>query len=286
MKRLLFQIVVAGSQSFSKSSRACAPARHLESSRTCAPGRHYEGWYGALVTALRDAGWRIAPGDLKPVRVATLFAEGRQHELAWSFDAALERYILTMSSPPWPTESGFSGGARRRLVGRSCRVETFTRLLAPTPAEGLDEDAIARLVEALDGASPRAREDARPFWEAALSAVGNGGVEWLSEHKARVVVPRGERAHQITLYAYESGVRIVGVVAAIDDLGFRTAWGGPPNLDRVRDWALDATNELALGYLDVHERDSLVFGVHVLHGTFTEEARRRLVVEVAWRADV
>lgn len=251
-----------------------------------ATARHYEGWYGALVTALRDAGWRIAPGDLKPVRVATLFAEGRQHELGWSFDAALERYILTVSSPPWPTESGFSGGARRRLVGRSRRVETFTRLLAPTPIEGLDEDAIARLVEALNGASPRAREDARPLWDAALSAVGNGGVEWLSEHKARVVVPRGERAHQITLYAYESGVRIVGVVAAIDDLGFRTAWGGHPNLDRVRDWALDATNELALGYLDVHERDGLAFGVHVLHGTLAEEARRRLVEEVAWRADV
>jgi hypothetical protein len=51
------------------------------------------------------------------------------------------------------------------------------------------------------------------------------------------------------------------------------------------DRALDITNELALGYLDVHERDGLVFGNHVLHGELSENARRRLVEEVAWRAD-
>ena len=251
-----------------------------------ATASHYEGWYSALVHALRERGWRISPADLKPVRAATLFGKGRQHELGWSFDAALERYILTVSSPPWPSDTAFSGGTRRRLVGRSRRIETFTRLLVPTPSEGLDEDAVARFVEALDGASPQVRADGKDFWEDALSTVGNGGVEWHSDHKARVVVPRGERAHRITLYAYEGGVRIVGVIASLEDLGFRSAWGGEPHLERVRGWALDTTNDLALGYLDVHPRDGLVFGIHVLHGALSENSRRHLVEEVAWRADV
>ena len=48
---------------------------------------------------------------------------------------------------------------------------------------------------------------------------------------------------------------------------------------------MDTTNDLALGYLDVHNRDGLVFGNHVLHGELSEYARRRLIEEVAWRAD-
>ena len=45
------------------------------------------------------------------------------------------------------------------------------------------------------------------------------------------------------------------------------------------------TNDLALGYLEVHGRDGLVFGNHVIHGQLSECARRRLIEEVAWRAD-
>jgi hypothetical protein len=55
------------------------------------------------------------------------------------------------------------------------------------------------------------------LWHAALSTEGNGGVEWLSEHQALLVVWPGERAHEITLYPGESGVRIVGVVAALSN---------------------------------------------------------------------
>ena len=75
------------------------------------------------------------------------------------------------------------------------------------------------------------------------------------------------------------------MVAPLNDLEHRREWGGEPTDEHVRSWALDRTNDLALGYLDVHDRDRLVFGIHVLHGELSEDARRKLVNEVAWRAD-
>lgn len=248
--------------------------------------RHYAGWYEVLVGALHRSGWRITPEGLRPSREITVAADGRQHDLSWSFDAALLRYSLTVASSPWPSELGFSGGERRRIVGRERRVESFTRLLVPTPTEGLDLEAIGALSSALNGTPPETREDAQLFWGEALTAVGDGEVEWCSNHKARVTVRRGERAHTITLYAYTHGVRIVGTVAALSDLGPRHEWGETPTSSAVQSWARDINNELALGYLDVHPRDGLVFGVHTLHGALSEQARRRLLEEVAWRADI
>ena len=58
-----------------------------------------------------------------------------------------------------------------------------------------------------------------------------------------------------------------------------------PSAEDVQEWILDANNELPLGYLDLHERDGLVFGIHVLHGDLSRDARRRLLEEVGWRAD-
>ena len=247
---------------------------------------HYVQWYESLLGFIRDRGWDVTPRDTVPVRKATLHGEGRQHEIGWSFDAALGRYILTLSSPPWPSATNFSGGARRCLVGRTRRIETFIRLLVPTPDEGCDTVAITRLGQAIEGAPPCKLANANMFWDDALISVANGRIEWLDDHKARIVVPRGNRSHTITLYAYEGGVRVVGVIAPLTELGYRSDWGDEPSPDRVRDWALDVTNNLALGYLDLHERDGLVFGIHALHGVISEDARRRLVQEVACRADV
>jgi hypothetical protein len=101
-----------------------------------------------------------------------------------------------------------------------------------------------------------------------------------------VTVQRDARSHPVTLYAYRDGIRIVGVISSILGLGHLAAWGGAPTAASVRQWALGETNELGLGYLDVHERDGLVFGIHVLHGDLAQDARRELIQETAWRADL
>ncbi len=251
-----------------------------------AKAAHYAQWYSELIAALAKAGWRVSPSDPAPVRAATLYGQTGHHGIEWSFDAALGRYILTLSNPPWSDDGSFSGGRRRRIVERTREVESFLRLLVPTPEEPPDSASIARFIRSLAGQVPQVDPSARLLWAAPLNSAANSvGVQWLADHKARLAVTRGARCHAITLYAYRDGVRIVGVISPLADLEHRDVWGGEPTVARVHDWALDATNELTLGYLDVHERDGLVFGIHVLHGAITESARRRLVEEVAWRAD-
>lgn len=255
---------------------------------------HYVAWYGTLRRRLRERGWRIGgdgsmPDDVsQPARRATLMLSGadRQHELEWGFDAALKRYVMTLASPPWPTDGMFSGGERRRIVGRERLCQTFVRLLVPTPDEGLDETVITALADVLASAEPRPNARAQAYWGEALADLSPEGVDWVSGHKARLLVRRGERAQRVAVYAYEGSVRAVSVVSArLDNLGPRSGWRQPPSADDVQDWILGANNNLPLGYLDLHERDGLVFGIHVLHGDLSADARRRLLEEVGWRAD-
>ena len=255
---------------------------------------HYLAWYEALRRKLKERDWRIGgdgsmAGDIaQPVRRATLMLSGeeRQHEIEWSFDAALRRYVLTLASPPWPTDEVFSGGERHRIVGRERLRQSFVRLLVPAPDEGVDETVITGLIDVLDGIPPEPNAGADAFWGQAYAVLSPDGVDWESEHKARLTVRRGERAQRVTVYAYEGSVRAVSVISATPDrLEQRTGWRQPPSADDIREWILNANNELPLGYLDLHGRDGLVFGIHVLHGDLSADARRRLLEEVGWRAD-
>ncbi len=255
---------------------------------------HYLSWYGALRRKLAERHWRIGGdgnmvGDVaQPARRSTLLLEReeRQHEIEWNFDAALRRYVITLASPPWPTDAMFSGGERRRIVGRERLCQSFVRLLVPTPDEGADETVVTGLIDVLEGVAPRANAGADAFWGEAFAALSSETVDWESDNKARLTVRRGERAQRVTVYAYEGSVRAVSVVSATPDrLGHRTGWAQPPSPEDLREWILDANNELPLGYLDLHKRHGLVFGIHVLHGDLSSEARRRLLEEVAWRAD-
>ena len=246
---------------------------------------HYGHWYTQFKKVVEDCGWRISPGDQLPVRVATIYGTAEQHDLEWRFDATLGRYVLTLADLPRKNDAVFNDGMRRRLVGRRRKVESFLRFLVPTPEEGVDGSSISRLVAALDGQFPRADVNAAEHWRGPLASLANGRVEWVSAHEARATIPRGDREQRITVYAHKGGVRVLSVVAPLNELEHRREWGGAPTAEHVRDWALDRTNDLALGYLDVHDRDRLVFGIHVLHGELSENARRRLVNEVAWRAD-
>ena len=246
---------------------------------------HYGFWYAQFKKAVEDCGWRISPGDQLPVRVATLYGKAEQHDIEWSFDATLGRYVLTLSDVRWKDDTMDIGSMRRRLIGRIRRVESFLRLLVPTPEEVTDGSSISRLLAALEGRFPRSDVNAAEHWRGPLASLANGRVEWVSAHAARATIPRGDREQRITLYAHKGGVRVRSVVAPLVELEHRREWRGEPTAEHVRDWGLDRTNDLALGYLDVLERDRLVFGIHVLHGELSEKARRQLVNEVAWRAD-
>ena len=251
--------------------------------------KHYADWYAELHSRLRSSRWVIEPRGDELARQATLVHEdlGGPHKIEWSFDAALGRYIITLSSPPWPGAATFTGGERWRNVEGKRDLQSFARLLVPTPDEGEDATVIDSLIDVLSGTAPRSNVHAKAFWNEPLTALSHDGTRWLSEHKAALTVRRGERSHRVTVYAYAGSVRAVGVVAAkLAGLGDRGDWGSPPSRSGVREWTRYANNDLQLGYLDLHKRDGLVFGIHVLHGALSIEGRRRLVEEVAWRADV
>ena len=257
--------------------------------------QHYQAWYRALRQRLDENHWcieadgSIAGSDAQPSRAATLVLSGkdrRQHEIEWGFDAALRRYVMTISSPPWPTEGMFSGGERRRTVGSGRQSQSFVRLLVPTPIEGVNETTIATLIDTLSGSTPKPNIDAEAFWGSAIAALSPDGVDWASSHKATLTVRRGVRTQRVTIYAYEGSVRAVSVVSAtLDGLELRNAWQQLPSASELQEWILDANNELPLGYLHLHERDGLVFGIHAIHGDLSIDARRRLLEEVGWRAD-
>lgn len=244
---------------------------------------HYARWYEQLVEALRERGHRISPDGPTPVREATLHGD-HHHELSWSFDPALGWYFLSISNPPWP--DGAHGGRRRVLVGRRRQVESFVRLRVPTPEEGLDPTLIDSLLAVLGGQVPRMSTESAIGWMDAFTSLVSGEAPRLAGHQLSMVVSRGERAHSVTVSAYQGYVRIVGIIAPLSELKLRGEWGGRPTVKSVRDWALDTTNNLALGYLAVNHRDELLFGVNILHGVLSPTAQIRLVEEVAWRADV
>lgn len=249
---------------------------------------HYTNWYRQFVRRLKQRHWSIRGESDELTRNVTLVLKGqaRQHEIEWSFDAALGRYIITLSSPPWPSDTIFTGGKRWHTVEKERRLQSFVRLLLPTPEEGEDEAAIDSLINVLAGNAPETNINAQEYWNDSLTAISSGGVEWLSDHKASLTVRRGVRRHRVTIYAYDGSVRAVGVVAKeLANLGHRGDWGSPPSRDGVKEWTHHANNDLPLGYLDVHKRDGLVFGIHVIHGALSFNARKRLVEEVAWRAD-
>lgn len=245
---------------------------------------HYAEWYAVLVSAVQDRGWSVSPPADGIVQQATIGGADRTHELEWTFDAPLQRYVLTLTAPEWSDEQGFSGGWRRRLRDRAWTTERFVRVLVPRLNEDLDEYFPASVIRSLDGEVPVPDEAAPKTWDKPLSTVASDDVVWPSAHKATLDVSCGARSHAVTIYCYEHGVRIVGVVASRQDLRDRGPWTGVPSMEDLRYWAQGETGQLGLGYLDA-QRDGLVFGIHVLHDRLSEDARARLVEQVAWRAD-
>jgi hypothetical protein len=257
--------------------------------------RHYTEWFQELVRFIKARDWQLSPSSNQIQRTSTLFPTGmllqqetklHQHDLEWSFDAGLSRYILTLTEPDWAQDGSFTGGRRKRKG--STREYFFLRVLVPTLEEEVDVHVIERFCRALEGEAPKANQEGRFFWQEALSTSSVHDLQWGEDHRAHrasFVVHTTGHNQKMTLYAYKGGVRILGKVAELKDLKNRLEWDGAPTAKNVRKWALEETYKLPLGYLDVHERDGLVFGVHVLHGNLSPAARGKLIDEVAWRAD-
>ena len=248
---------------------------------------HYHSWYHQLTKAVRNSGWEISPEDRAPPRVATLHGKAQHHELAWRFDGALGRYVITLSVAPKKNKAGAGGSVRRRLMGRNRGEEAFLGILVPTPTEGVDDGLFACLIKALEGELPRPDVNAAAHWGRPLASLANGRVEWSSPHRARTIIPcRGrDREQLVSLNSREGSVRISSIICPLNELEYRDEWEGAPTFDRVRSWAMVMTSELTLGHLRVRKRDGLVFGIDVLHGDMSQQSRKQLINEIAWRAD-
>ncbi|PRQ04646.1 hypothetical protein ENSA5_06510 [Enhygromyxa salina] len=247
---------------------------------------HYEAWYLRLLAELEGGGWRVSPDDRRPVSELTLHGGHQQHDLAWSLDADLNRYFLTLSAPPWPDEAGLTGARWRRRRRRQLETESFVRLLVPGPGEDPRDFAIEGLVACLRGAVPEPHANASAAWGPGLARAAGQAPQWLSPNEAEVSLEIGPRRQRVTVYAYQQGLRILGRVARLCDLDPRPQWGSTQiEGNRLREWTREETRKLGLGYLDLHPRDGLVFGVFLLHGELDDDVKAKLVRYVGRRAD-
>ena len=264
---------------------------------------HYFEWYERFLSQLKTSDWVIKSdgsmvGDKhQPVRNSTLVhtssdTQGTQsesqHEIEWRLDAALQRYVVTLSSDEGSTHDQFSGGERLHIVSNKRVIQSFVRLLVPTPDEGPDDPVIESLLNVLSGNPPIPMADTEEFWGDTFSTLSPDDVDWWSHNQAtlRVQRERGSRAHDLTVSAFEGSIRAIGVVSSsLDRIRIPDLWSRAPSVEEARRWVRETNNQLPLGYLEVDEHDGLIFGIHALHGNMSPEGKRRLLEQVAWRAD-
>lgn len=248
---------------------------------------HYDSWYHEFQARLECAGWKV-PDLEKQVTLESVCESNRGsggQKLDWSFDAALQRYVVTLTSPPWSTGPEFSGGVRTCTVGKTKDTETFVRLLVPTHTEGNDLEGIDQIIKVLQGHEPKPDSAAKTKWEDALADMRGTDSVWTSPYTANVTVRNAERKQTVTLEALDHGVRIEGVVATLKSLKDRQEWHSEQKEDAIRKWTQSENENLPIGYLAIQGSTRLIFGIHILFGKLTKEVRRQLITEVAWRAD-
>ena len=267
----------------------------IEPSELCRVRDHYFDWYRRVFCCkLQAQGWHIevdgasSEGIHIPVRHAQIVnsRKSQQYEIDWCFDAALERYVITLASAE-VEEGSFEGGKRKREVGKDVQIQEFVRLLPPTLKEGIDESVVIALIETLGGESSKPSGDARMYWQHTLNSLSLDGVKWKSDHEANVWIKRGSRNQKVEVRMFDRSLRCESKISHVDRL--KTQIYEEDSRSKrlsIDDWCLETNYELPLGYFDVDESGNLVFGIHVLHGNLTESSRLRLIKEVGWRADV
>jgi hypothetical protein len=111
----------------------------------------------------------------------------------------------------------------------------------------------------------------------------DGDAQWTDSHRCEARIRFRRRAHGVCIYAYEGLTRLVAPIAAVKDLpsGRRS----PDGTTSLQEWALDETELLSMGFIDVHKRDGLCFGERLAHGIWRPRAMADLIRTVAERAD-
>ena len=248
---------------------------------------HYRNWYDQLKKFVQDSDCEISPNDREPHRKVTIHGLNEHHELEWKFCAALQRYLITFSVLQGNHEINTSGNVRSKTHHRVQDNESFLSLLVPTPKEGVDNRLFPRVVNALKGVVARPDMKATANWNGVLMSATNNQVEWIDTYTAKASISRRdrERSQEISLAAFEGRVHISSIVTPLKGIEPRDEWREELTEEKVRDWANVQTTEFNLGYLNMNEKNHLVFGVDVLYGSISKASRKQLIEETAWRAD-
>ena len=258
---------------------------------------HYKRWYENLLTKLNGKEWQISFKNDNPVQDATIYrkieksnltddTEASKHNITWSYDATLERYVLTISNIPKGIDSETNTSIRNKIVEDTQSVDSFLQILVPKPDEDQNDIISKKLIEVLETSPQEIHPNARNLWDSPLASLAIDKVEWLSDYKAKTVISRESRKQLIYLHAEEGRIHLYSVVASLKDIENREEIGGEANIKNIRKWALDKTKDLPIGYFYFNSQNKLVYGNQLIHGNLSKNECKRLIEEVAWRADI
>ena len=258
---------------------------------------HYQGWYKSLLAELADKEWQITFKNDNPVQDATIYrsldntnvtndTEASKHNITWSYDATLERYVLTVSNISEGIDSESNTSMRSETIEDSQIIDSFLQILVPKPDEDQNDNISEKLIEVLETSPQESHANARNLWDSPLVSLAINKVEWLSDYKAKTEISRESRKQLINLHAEEDRIHLFSVVASLKDIENWEEIGGEPNIKSIQKWALNKTKDLSIGYFNLNSQNKLFYGNQLIHGNLSVEERKRLIEEVAWRADI
>ena len=258
---------------------------------------HYSSWYKKVIAELKNNEWQINFKDNNTVQDAMIYRnlqksdsineiKARKHSLEWSYDTTLDRYILTISNISLEFEPDFNSGMRSKIVEDSQTVDSFLQILIPKPDEDSYNEISTKLIDVLESQPQELNNNVKSLWESPLASLSNGTAEWESDHRAKAVISRGNRKQRVNLYTIEGIVHLLSVIASLDDVENCEELGGEPNKKNVQKWALKKSENLSSGYIQFNDRNELIYGNQLIHGNLSNDECKKLIEEVAWRADI
>ena len=256
---------------------------------------HYEAWADLLCEHLQQLGHQVQgrrDGFTSPW-VILVGEDRRRVKVEWRFEPELALYTLSFTPSPWDDTEGFSAGRwqQPRPQGGDLVVERFFRVAVPRSLEPGQEVTIERIASWLEGKEPQIDETASRSnspWNEALSLLTlEDGHHWARPHRCEARVTFSHRGNRVVIYAYDGIARVVSPIGPPSSFARGERWGaaGEPTQEAVRAWSLRENQNLALGFLDIHHRDGLCYGVLLGLADWSAQDRANLIKLVALRAD-